>query len=245
MPIFEEDSNLPIPTWTRDEVVILEAIDDFYAAGIINMLQFLVAEEGAVLDETIDLTLVMHSVVNIHNDKYSFEQTDILLALASEFCLIDSVYDRQVLGGVELLDNAVLYLAIHGEADYALEAAVCLSSNSKSIMQVSAVMPSLSLFGHWEEFAAVIIDCMLTRGTTCSKMSILYSAIETLDVGVDSEVDFVDYIRKLCAVNLLSLEMPKSSEDEASVQLNVQAAGLFLLFSNRVDLAKDLANLTV
>jgi hypothetical protein len=245
MPIFEEDSNLPIPTWTRDEVVVLESIDDFYAAGIINMLQFLVAEEGAVLDETIDLTLVMHSVVNIHNDKYSFEQTDILLALASEFCLIDSVYDRQVLGGVELLDNAVLYLAIHGEADYALEAAVCLSSNSKSIMQVSAVMPSLSLFGHWEEFAAVIIDCMLTHRTTCSKMSILYSAIETLDVGVDSEVEFVDYIRKLCEVNLLSLEMPKSSDDEASVQLNVQAAGLFLLFSNRVELAKNLANLTV
>ena len=245
MPIFEEDSNLPIPTWTLDEVVILESIDDFYSAGIINMLQFLVAEEGAVLDETIDLTLVMHSVVNIHNDKYSFEQTDILLALASEFCLIDSVYDRQVLGGVELLDNAVLYLAIHGEADYALEAAVCLSNNSKSIMQVSAVMPSLSLFGHWEEFAATIIHCMLTHHTTCSKMSILYSAIETLDVGVDSEVDFVDYIRKLCAVNLLSLEMPKSYDAEASVQLNVQAAGLFLLFSNRVELAKNLADLTV
>jgi hypothetical protein len=71
MPIFEEDSDLPIPTWTRDEVVVLESIDEFYSAGIINMLQFLVAEEGAVLDETIDLTLVMHSIINAHNDKFS------------------------------------------------------------------------------------------------------------------------------------------------------------------------------
>lgn len=245
MPIFEEDSDLPIPTWTRDEVVVLESIDEFYSAGIINMLQFLVAEEGAVLDETIDLTLVMHSVVNAHNDKYSFDQTDILLALASEFCLIDSVHDRQVLAGIELLDNSVLYLAMHDEPDYALEAAVCLSQSSRSIMQVSAVLPSLSLFGHWEEFAAVIISSILTQRATCSRMSVLYSAIETLNVGVDSKVDFVDYIRKLCAVNLLSLEMPKSSQGEASVHLNTQAAGLFLLFSNRVELAKELASLSV
>jgi len=246
MPIFnfdDEDSDVPIPTWTPDQIQSLESINPFYVPGIVNLLKFLVHEKGTLLDSVLDLTFVLHSVANMDNSDYTLSRTDGLVAIASEFCLIDCLYDGSVLAGIEMLDNAVLFLALNDQANFALEAAVCLKDKNSSIMQTSAVLPSLSLFGHWEEFASTVLACLLTNASTSSKMSTLFKVIKHLDIGVNSEIEFVDHIRKLCAVNLLSLNISESSD--AVVSINHQPAGLFLLFSNQEKLARRLAELSI
>jgi len=220
---------------------VLDSLNSFYVPGIINLLKFLVHEKGTVVDATMDLSLVLHSIANMHNDDYSFNRSDTLVALASEFCLIDCIYEGKVLAGVEMLDNAVLFLGLHDEANYALEAAVCLSETASSLLAIPASLPSLSLFGHWEEFAATILACLLTSARGYSKMSTLFKVVEQLDIGVTTEIDFVDHIRKLCAVNLLNLRL--NDEGEAFVHINHQPAGLILILSNRSELATRLADL--
>lgn len=243
MGVYNFDSEPNIPKWTPDNMEVLDSLNSFYVPGIINLLKFLVHEKGTVVDATMDLSLVLHSIANMHNDDYSFNRSDTLVALASEFCLIDCIYEGKVLAGVEMLDNAVLFLGLHDEANYALEAAVCLSETASSLLAIPASLPSLSLFGHWEEFASTVLACLLTNASTSSKMSTLFKVIKHLDIGVNSEIEFVDHIRKLCAVNLLSLNISESSD--AVVSINHQPAGLFLLFSNQEKLARRLAELSI
>ena len=80
MPIFEDDSEMPIPTWTMDDVEVLEAIDPQYASGLVELLRFLIAEEGVFADETLDLTVVIHSVVE---KQYTFDEVQNLVSVAS------------------------------------------------------------------------------------------------------------------------------------------------------------------
>lgn len=242
MPIFD-DNDFPVPSWTTTDVEILDSVDEFYRPGLINLLQYVVREQGAVFCDTLDLSLVVHSIANISNDLYSFAHSDSIVAVASEFCLVDCVYDGQVLGGIELKDNAVLFLGINDEPNYALEAAVCLSKSSDSLMRTAATLPTLSLFGHWEDFAVSILTVLLTKCGVSSKISVLHKIVKKLDIGVSTELEFVDCMRKLCAVNLLSVELNDSAE--AVVSINVQPAGLFLLFSNRVELARRLAEISI
>ncbi len=243
MPIYESESNFPIPTWTKDDVAVLDAIDDYYVDGIIRFLGFLISSEGIVADSTLDLILVVQSVINSTEDHYSFDDAERLMAVASEFCLVDCVYENQVLSMVELQDNAVLFLAIHGEHNYALEAAVCLSANERSMLCDATVRPSLSLFGDWEEISAVLLNALLTQGKLCDSIGSLMDKTSKSGLWINSEVEFVDVVRKLCAVGLLNVTIGKN--DKAVVAIEEKAAGLFLLFSGRTDMARKLADISV
>jgi hypothetical protein len=243
MPVYESESDFPIPTWTTDDVVVLEAIDNYYAAGMVRFLGFVIGSKGVLSDSTLDLILVVQSVINPMNEYYSFDDAERLVVLASEFCLVDCDYDNQVLSRVELQDNAVLFLAIQGEHNYALDAAVCLSSNEQSMMFNRTVLPSLALFGDWEEIASVVIEAILTQGKLSDSIGSLMQ--KTSDAGrwIQSEVEFVDVVRKLCTVGLLDVTIGK--DYKAVVAIEQKAAGLFLLFSGRVDMARTLAGISV
>lgn len=243
MPIFDNDSNFPVPTWTKDDVVVLEAIDDYYALGIVRFLGFLISNEGIVADSTLDLILVVQSIVNDSDEKYSFDDAERIVTLSSEFCLVDCVYENQVLAMIELQDNAVLFLAIQGEDHYALEAAVCLAQDEKSLLFDGAVRPSLSLFGDWENIGAVVLESMLTRRLLSDSIGSLMDHTSNTGLWITSEVEFVDVIRKLCAVGLLSVDIVDTGR--AMVTVQEKAAGLFLLFSGRTELAKELADLSI
>lgn len=198
--------------------------------------------EGFVEDDTLDLILVFHSVANWNDDGYSFDEAERIVAVASEFCLIDCVYDNQVLTLVELQDNAVLFLALNEEHESALQAAVCLAKNDRSLLSNTATRPSLALFGVWEETAAYILGSMLTRGLVSDSIGSLMDNTSIDGVTVYSEIEFVDILRKLSAVGLFTV----SFKDDGLAMINIepQPAGLFLLFSNRVEMAKRLASLS-
>lgn len=241
MPIFDDTHGFPIPSWTSDDVTVLEAIDHRYSQGICYLLSFLIANNGFVDDDTLDLILIFNSVVNLSDQEYSFEETEKLVALASEFCLIDCVYENQVLTLVELRDNAVLYLAINEEHNLALEAGVCLGRKSHSILSNIACRPSLSLFGEWEELAVLILSSMLTRKRTSASIGFLMKHTKKDGLETTSDMEFVDCLRKLCEVGLFSMVV--DSDEVAKISIQAQPAGLFLLFSNNTDLAKRLASL--
>lgn len=198
--------------------------------------------EGFVEDDTLDLILVFHSVANWNDDGYSFDEAERIVAVASEFCLIDCVYDNQVLTLVELQDNAVLFLALNEEHESALEAAVCLAKNDRSLLSNTATRPSLALFGVWEETAAYILGSMLTRGVVSDSIGSLMDNTSIDGVTVYSEIEFVDILRKLSAVGLFTVSF--KDDGRAMINIEPQPAGLFLLFSNRVEMAKRLASLS-
>ncbi len=242
MPIFEEESDFPIPTWTMDDVDVLEAIDHSFSTGIVELLRFLIAEEGLILDETLDLTLVVHSLVNRIEDQYTFEEAQSIVSVASEFCLIDCIYDKQILSLVELSDNAVLYLALQEEDDLALEASVCRSKDATSIFYKDKTRPVLSLFGHWEILATGLLFSILTKDKLSDTIGSTYKQMSSV-FEFKSELDFVDFVRKMCEVGLISTEIQKSGK--AIINIEVVSSGIFLLFSSKTELAAKLARLTI
>lgn len=243
MPIFDSDSDYPVPTWTKDDVTVLEAIEPSLYIPLSRLLAFLIGERGLVHDETLDMVLVFNAVINNGKDKYSFDDVEKVLAVASEFCLIDCVYDNQVLSMVELRDNSVLFLAMCEECSLSLEAAVLLSENKKSLLHNSDVRPSLSLFGEWEQIAVELLSSLLTRRSLSASIGTLMSNIEEDGFDVGSEVEFVDLIRKLSAVGLFSVSI--DSSERAVVSIEPKPSGLFLLFSGRAEMAKTIAEISI
>ena len=237
MPIFEDDSEMPIPTWTMDDVEVLEAIDPQYASGLVELLRFLIAEEGVFADETLDLTVVIHSLVE---KQYTFDEVQNLVSVASEFCLIDCLYHKQNLEAMELADNAVLLLALQEEDDLALEAALVRSRSMDSLFASTKTRPSLGLFGHWEDLAAELLFCMLTRDTLSDTIGSTY---KYMSATFKTDIEFVDFIRKMCEIGLVSTEIEGSGK--ANIKIDPVASGLFLLFSSRTDLAAKLAELAI
>tara|TARA_B100001094_G_scaffold316612_1_gene358071 strand:- start:623 stop:1345 length:723 start_codon:yes stop_codon:yes gene_type:complete len=240
MPIFDDDSDFPIPTWTMDDVEVLEAIDFSFSMGIVELLRFLIAEKGSFTDETLDLTIIVHSVVNALKDQYTFDEAQSIVSVASEFCLIDCLYDNQNLVGMELSDNSILYLALQEEDDLALEAGVCRADVKTSLFYLEPTRPALSLFGHWEDMASELLFCMLTRGKLSDTIGSTYKQMSAI---FRSDLEFVDFVRKMCEVGLISTEIQKSGK--ATIEIQVVPAGIFLLFSSRTELATKLAHLTI
>lgn len=242
MATFDHRSDTQQQVWTYEDVAVFSTLDTQYIPGITALLQFLIRDEGVIIDETVDLTIVLNSVVNTSGVNYSFDQTESILTLAAEFCLIDTAYEKQTLCGIELLDNSVLFLALIGEVDYAIDAAVCLSRSSRSMMYKHHLLPSLCLFGHWEPLAATMVAAILSFGSTSCRVNDLYKAILKSPVGDISEIEFLSDIQKLCAVHLLKLS--KRDDDIPVVSVNIPAAGLFLMFSDRIEVARRLALLS-
>ena len=113
-----------LPVWSSDDVTSLLLIDLDATIGITNLLKFLIQNKGYVKDSTMDLMFVISSVVLFGQDNHIFKDAEKIVSLATEFCLVDTVYDNQTLEAIGLSDNSVLYLALQDETDAALEAAV-------------------------------------------------------------------------------------------------------------------------
>ncbi len=227
-----------LPVWTSDDVTSLLLIDYDATIGISNLLKFLIQNEGHVEDSTMDLMLVISSVVLFGQENHIFKDAEKVVSLAAEFCLVDTVSDNQTLEAIGLSDNSVLYLALHDETDAALEAAVCLSNKKGSIMQETLIRPALSLYGHWEENAISILNLILTKGQTRIRISELRDMVFGSELDLHTDLEFVDFVRKLCTIGLLDMTINKKGN--AIVSINEEAAGLFLVFSGNVDLAKTL-----
>jgi len=229
-----------LPVWSSDDVTSLLLIDFDATVGITNLLKFLIQNKGYVKDSTMDLMFVISSVVLFGQDNHVFKDAEKIVSLATEFCLIDTVKDNQTLEAIGLSDNSVLYLALQDETDAALEAAVCLSQKKGSVMQDSAIRPALSLYGSWEDRSISILDLILTKGKTRIRISELRDIVSASDLDFHTDLEYVDFIRKLCTVGLLDININKKGT--AVVSINEQSAGLFLVFSGNVDLAKTLVN---
>lgn len=240
MPIYDNsDFSFPVPTWTSEDVEVLFSLEPRFVEGALNLISYMVGERGYTQDVTIDLILVFHSIVNLTGGNYSFDDTEAIVALCSEFCMIDCVYENQVLSAVELLDNGVLFLGMHGDSTVAIDAAVCLSERRTSIFSHPATLPSLSLFGIWEEYAVTILDCLLTNKSLSASISFLMKTATAHGLDVSSDIEFIDVLRKLCSVGLFTVSISKSGS--ADVTIVRQPAGLFLLFSDRVEMARKLS----
>jgi len=243
MPIFDDD-DIPFPVWTQHDVDLLEAIDPFLLYGLTNVVEYLVTRNGLVDNEKFDLLLLMHAVANkdSREDMYSLDETEAVIGVASEFCLVDCLYDRQSLEALELQDNGVLFLAVNESNGAALDAAVCLSARSSSMFRYDAVRPSLALFGEWETISGEILKALLTMGQTSTKIGFL---VEYLKASKNIPLDdllLIGILLKLAEVGLFNIYL--DNESDGVLSINTQAAGIFLLFSNREELARRLAELT-
>jgi hypothetical protein len=227
-----------LPVWSSDDVTSLLLIDFDAATGITNLLKFLIQNKGYVKDSTMDLMFVISSVVLFGQNNHVFKDAERIVSIATEFCLIDTVKDNQTLEAIGLSDNSVLYLALQDETDAALEAAVCLSAKKGSVMQETAIRPAISLYGRWEDRSIGILDLILTKGKRRIRISELRDMAVGSDLDLQTDLEFVDFIRKLCTVGLLDTTINKKGS--ATVSINEEAAGLFLVFSGNVDLAKTL-----
>jgi len=230
--------NFDLPVWSSDDVTALLLIDFDAVVGISNLLKFLIQNKGYVKDSTMDLMLVLSSVVLFGQGSHVFKNADKVLSLATEFCLVDTVMDNKTLEAVGLSDNSVLFLALHDETDAALEAAVCLSSKKGSILQEPKIRPALSLFGDWEDRAADTLQLILTEGKTSIRITELRDIVFGSNLQLETDLEFVDFIRKLCTIGLLDMVINKKGD--SIISINEEAAGLFLVFSGNVDLAKTL-----
>lgn len=239
MESYENKSEVHHKAWSADDITIFDSIDPFYIPGIIKLLQFVVMYDGVVVNDNIDLTMVFSSVINSPKEQYSFEQTDSIVAVACEFCLINTVHDKQILCGVEILDNSVIFLALVGEYEVALDAAICLSKHPASMLYKNYSLPSLALFGEWERIASTIIAAVLSQGSLFCSMTDLFNILNKPLFGEISKNTFVTYIKKLCDIHLLSLD--NNLNGDFIVGINPTSAGLFLLFCDRVELAAKLA----
>ena len=216
----------------------LSVIDEYWQPGITNALMFLVGEKGIIVDSTRDLTHVFTDVVNFGGWSYDFDQTETVLALCSEFCLLNMMRSGRELHALEVQDNATFFLASQGEFDGALEVAVLRSFQKASIFHNEITRASMCLFGTWDEVAGDILSSFLTRGLLCDSVSSLCRHVG--DGNTHPKV-FVDRLRKLETVGLVFIDM---SKEEPVVTLVPDSAGLFLLFSNRTDLVKRLADIS-
>jgi len=239
----EDDFRKSSETWSSDDINSLLVIDPDAIVGIKNLLFFIVDNHGVVRDKTMDLMLAINSVVQFGQDNYYFKDAEKVVSLASEFCLVDCRKDKQVLEAIGLADNSVLFLAIHGEEDWALEAALCLTGRRKSIMQDETIRPSLCLFGYWEKTSVSLLKTVLTTGGLSVKISELRQNAEEEGLVFESDLEFVDCLRSLCEVGLFSTRIDKSGV--AHVDINEEAAGLFLVLCGHVDLAREIANSTI
>jgi len=229
-----------LPVWTSDDVTSLLLIDLDATVGINNLLKFLIQNKGHVQDSTMDLMFVVSSVILFGQNNHVFKDAEKIVSIATEFCLVDTVSSNQTLEAIGLSDNSVLYLALQDETDAALEAAVCLSKKKGSVMQESTIRPALSLYGNWEDRSINILDLILTKGKRRIRISELRDMAIGSDLDLQTDLEFVDFIRKLCAVGLLDTTINKKGS--ATVSINEEAAGLFLVFSGNVDLAKTLVS---
>jgi hypothetical protein len=234
----EKDLNV----WSADDVRVLCSIDAKYIQGMLTSIKYIVSEKGKIKDSPVDLSLLFHSIANASSQRYSFDQTDMLLATASEFCLIDYYKKGQSIEKLTLQDNSVLFLAIHNEADFALDAAVCLSSNQESILADPLIRPTLALFGHWEFAAVAILEIMLTKEKLVDTISNLMMYTTAKELLFKTELEYIDFIRKMCEIGLMSTSISKNGK--AFVNINRESAGLFLLFSGRLDMARTIAELS-
>jgi len=235
-----DETNNSNETWSSDDIDALLIIDPDAIVGIKNLLFFLIDNKGVAKDKSMDLMLVINSVVQFGQDNFYFKNAEKVVSLASEFCLVDCRKDQQVLEAIGLADNSVLFLAIHDEDDWALEAALCLVNRRGSIMQNEITRPSLCLFGYWERTAVSLLKTVLTTGGLSVNISELRKNAEQEKLVFESDLEFVDCLRNLCEVGLFSTRIDKSGV--AHVDIVEEAAGLFLVLCGHVDLARELAN---
>jgi hypothetical protein len=240
MPIFDHEEEYPFPIWTMDDVEVLENIDDFWSIGIVELLHFLINEDGKYEDDTLDITVVIHSVVNSLKDQYSFDEVSGLLSIASEFCLVDCNYHKQNLLSIEISDNAILYLALQEEDELALEGALQRARDLCSIFNNIVTRGALTLFGHLEDQASELLNSMLTRDVLDDTIDSTFKYISYM---FTDKLAFVDFIRKMCDVGLISTEIQDTGT--AKIIIHPPATGIFLLLSNRTELAIKLAHLSI
>lgn len=244
MPVFDDSDDLPFPVWTRHDVDLLESIDPDLCFGLTNVVEYLAHNEGIVDSRNFDLILLMHAVVNAgsREDIYSMQGTETIVSVASEFCLVDCLYDKQSLEALELQDNGVLFLAVHESSSAALDAAICLSDRTSSVFRYRSVRPSLALFGAWEEFAETILAMLLTLGELSTNIGFLIEYLKVSNLGHLDDMTAMSMLLKLADVGLFDLCLDDDLDGVLSI--NVQAAGIFLLFSDREKLARQLAELS-
>ena len=244
MPVFDGFDDLPFPVWTRHDVDLLESIDPDLCFGLTNVVEYLAHNNGILDSRNFDLILLMHAVVNSggREDIYSLHGTEAIVSVASEFCLIDCLYDRQSLEALELQDNGVLFLAVNEASSAALDAALCLSDRASSVFRYRSVRPCLALFGVWEEFAGTILATLLTLGEVSTKIGFLIEYLKASKMVPLDDVTAMSMLLKLSDVGLFDVYW--DDRLDGIISINVEAAGIFLLFSDREDLARQLAELT-
>jgi len=221
---------------------LLLDIEHKTAEGIYEVVKFLIRNEGVVTDATLDLLLVMHSIMNEGYFDYTFDEAESAISVASEFCIINYIKSQQTLEGMELADNSPALCLLLDDYTATLEASLCLSKVKTSPYHDEVMLPSLSLFGPWEDGATVLLKSMLTAGTLSVRIGKLRKDLSKLGLKFDTEVQYVDFIRKITATTLIETKISKRGD--AKININVPQAGFFLVFSGNKDLAYRLSEIT-
>lgn len=225
----------------HEESSLLLEIDQRNFEAIHQLIKFLNYNDGVVADSTLDLILVIHSVLNECGMNFSFDDTDSVVSLASEFCIINYIKDGQSLEGIELADNSPMLCLIADDYDSIIDSAIILSQRKSSFYSDKVTLAAMSLYGHWEEGALCLTRSVIKSGRLHAPVDTMRSSMESLGFLFESDLQYVDFINKLSDTHLIKKSVSKSGVGK--ITLNPSSAGMFLVLGGHSQEAHRLSDI--
>ena len=227
----------PLDRFKATEVEAIAAFPKAHVDNSVNILKLLVACDGVILDTIQELDVAINSLCGDSDIALS------CIASMSEFALVDTLIVDKKLVGLELLDNSVFFLAIHNEHKVALDSALLLSVKDGSAFTNVLVRPTLSLYGLWEDIAIRFIELIIDTKSTiieAKKLNLLVNRKSRNPLHVR---EFIAALEKLSAAGVFIARFSENSQ--TFLEINGEAAILFLVLCGRADLATKVAGLRV
>lgn len=210
--------------------------------AIQQILKFLVTSKGSVIDETIDLHLVLHSITSGQGYSFSVDEIESIISLSSELEIINYIKTGQNLTAIEIGEDAPVFTTAKGLDDLTLELCICLSSNRNSKFNNADTLASLSLFGKWEWESTILLDAVMHSNRTTASVQTTKARMSKMGLKFSDDLEYVDFLRKLHAVNLITIKTNRAGIGQ--IRINIPSAGLFLVMSNNIEAAKKLATIS-
>lgn len=242
MSSVDKEFNSIISNIDVEDFSLLLDIEEKTSQGLLFVISYMVYHsDGTIKSPTVDLLLPLQSLLNNSDFEFSFEETERLIAVGSELCVLTVINDQQTIEEISLGPNSPVLALIYDDYDLTLNASLKLSEMSEPSYSNSETLTSLSLFGHWEQYALMIIQGILKTGHTYCSLTDLKKHVDDTEPSFTPHLEFADLLDTLSRAKLLTTTIDKSGT--AFVKIRVASAGLFLVFSGNREEAYRLSEL--
>lgn len=242
MDNLEKQFNSIVSTIDVEDFSLLIDIEEKTSQGLLYLINYLTSCGGNISSIDLDLILALQSILNNSDFDYTFEETERVLAVGSEMFLLTVVSDQQTVEQVELGSHSPALALLYDNYDLTLSSSITLSNMNDANYINNETLASLSLYGHWEEYAMAVVRGILATGTTERRTNELHAYVSHSEPRFTPDIAFMDLLDILGQTKLLTTTV--SSKGISYVRLKVPATGFFLVFSGNHDEAYRLSEIT-